>query len=128
MRESRTIYLDSEFRNRLFSRAYKNCGESLRSLALALGYRGKVRNGYVRNMWLGRVPVSAVKIHQITRLAGISLTEVPSHIISKSDNLEIKDWAKAYKRFLEARATIVRNNESMTLLVNLGKRPSPSTA
>lgn len=94
------IYLEKRFRNRLFSQAYKNAGESLRALALTVGYHGKGRNGYVRNMWLGKVPVSSYKIHKIARLAGIPLSKVFEHRVDKQQNLEIRNWETSYKLFV----------------------------
>jgi hypothetical protein len=96
----RGLYLEREFRNRLFSKAYKNCGESLGSLATALGYNGGGRNGYVRNMWIGKVAISGPKLHRIARLAGISLSEVLSHRIDKQHNLELEDWAASFRLFV----------------------------
>ena len=93
------IYLEKKFRNRLFGQAYKNSGESLSGLALAVGYYGKGRNGYVRNMWLGKVPVSSRKIDRIARLAGIPVQEVFEHRVDKKHNLEIDDWLKAFRCF-----------------------------
>lgn len=37
-KKEQAIYLDKKFRNKLFSKAYKNCGESLGSLAVEIGY------------------------------------------------------------------------------------------
>ena len=94
-------YLEKKFRNRLFSQAYRNIGESLGALALAVGYHGKGRNGYVRNMWLGKVPVSSRKIQKIARLAGIPLSEVFEHRVDKQHNLEIKNWVSSYRLFAQ---------------------------
>jgi len=95
------IYLGKKFRNRLFSLAYLNSGKSLGAMALALGYSGKGRNGYVRNMWLGTVAISSPKIAKIAELAGISLSEVLSHRIDKQHNVEIEDWEVSFRLFVQ---------------------------
>lgn len=95
-----SIYLDKEFRNKLFSKAYKNCGESLSSLAVEMGYaRARGRNGYVRDMWMGKVPVSRPKLQRLAELAGMTLEEVLKHRVTKQENEEISDWIIAYKAF-----------------------------
>ena len=91
------IYLDRDFRNKLFSLAYINCGESLGSLASRIGYHGKGRNGYVRNMWKGTVAVSSPKIQIIAELAETSMSEVIEHKVEKESNVEIDDWVEAFQ-------------------------------
>ena len=95
------IYLEKEFRNRLFSLAYRNSGESLGSMALKLGYSGSGRNGYVRNMWQGTVGVSSRKIGRIAELAGFNLSEVLSHRTDKQHNVEIKNWEVSFRFFIQ---------------------------
>lgn len=95
------IYLEKEFRNRLFSQAYRNTGESLGGLASALGYHGKGRNGYVRNMWLGKQPVSSHKINKIAELADIPLSQVFRHRVDRQDNETIEDWTRSFKLFVQ---------------------------
>jgi hypothetical protein len=100
-KEEQAIYLDKEFRNILFSKAYKNCGESLGSLAVEMGYaRVKGRNGYVRDMWIGKVPVSRPKLQRLAELAGMTLEEILEHRVTKQQNEEIRDWTIAYKSFI----------------------------
>lgn len=117
-KEERAIYLDKEFRNKLFSKAYKNCGESLGSLAVEMGYaRARGRNGYVRDMWMGKVPVSRPKLQRLAELAGVTLEEVLEHRVTKQENEEIRDWTSAYKTF-------TRNfKKSMDNEVRVPKRP-----
>ena len=93
------IYLDRDFRNKLFSLAYINCGKSLGSLAKEVGYHGKGRNGYVRNMWKGTTPVSSPKIQRIAELAEISMSEVLKHKVEKECHVEIDDWGIAFQSY-----------------------------
>lgn len=94
------LYLESDFRNELFSHAYVKSGGSLNALAKALGYSGRGRNGYVRNMWLGKLPVSKKKVHKIAELGGVKLSEVLSHVVEKEQNSELSDWMKSFKELV----------------------------
>lgn len=99
-RKEQAIYLEKVFRNKLFSQAYMNCGESLGNLAVEIGYaRVGGRNGYVRDMWTGRVPVSRRKIQRIAELAEIPLQEVFDHGVTRQDNSEIADWTVSYRLY-----------------------------
>ncbi len=95
----RPIYLEREFRNILFCRAYKNSGRSLAGIGSEIGYSAKGRNGIIRDMWLGTVGIPSAKIGSISRLAGFPLEEVLSHVVSKDKSLELKSWMEAFAQF-----------------------------
>jgi len=95
---SAKFYLEKDFRMMLFSKAYKNAGESLGNMALLIGYFGAGRNGHVRNMWLGRTHVYSTKIWKIAKLANISEAEVKKHMIEEQNNIEVYDWNTEYEK------------------------------
>lgn len=99
LKPKKGIYLERDFRNILFSKAYDNAGGSLGSMASELGYNGKGRNGYVRNMWYGTTSISAPKFERLAKLARIPLPEVYSHIIDKEQNVLIKSWEESYQQY-----------------------------
>lgn len=96
---SDSIYLEHDYRNKLFSRAYENAGGSLGAMASELGYHGSGRNGIVRNMWLGTVSVSTPKIDRIAKLAGLSLNDVLTHRVTKEKNVQIRNWTEAFEQY-----------------------------
>lgn len=93
----RAIYLERDYRNLLFSKAYENAGESLCEIAWQVGYQGRGRNGTIRDMWLGKMGVSPQKLERIAELAKIPIEEVLNHKVSKEQNLEIEDWRRAFE-------------------------------
>lgn len=93
------IYLEKDFRNILFSKAYENAGGSLGAMARELGYQGAGRNGVVRNMWLGTITVSAPKIERLAKLARIPLSKILSHEVTKEQNLVIRDWVEGFSQY-----------------------------
>ena len=102
------IYLEKDFRNILFSRAYKNAGCSLGAMAFEIGYRGRGRNGTVRDMWLGKVSVSTPKIERIAKLAGFSLDDILIHKVAREENVQIENWTEAFTQYKEK---ALRNNK-----------------
>ena len=104
------IYLERDFRNILFCRAYENSGRSLAGIGSEIGYSAKGRNGLIRDMWLGTLGIPSAKISGISRLAGVPLEEVLSHMVSKNKNLEIKSWMEAFEQFQSPNKKEPKNN------------------
>lgn len=97
-----SMYLEKEFRNILFCKAYLNTG-SLGQMALELGNSGKGRNGPMRLMWLGINKIPGSKIERLAKLARIPVTEVLSHEVPKEQNQLIDDWFKALDEYKTSR-------------------------
>ena len=95
----KTIYLERDFRNLLFSLCYQKAG-SLREIGIEMGYtptRGL--NGMARNMWLGRNGIPWYRIEALSKLSGLHMECIYSSIVSKDENIPIDDWVPAYEKF-----------------------------
>jgi hypothetical protein len=98
-KSKKPIFLESEFRNLLFCKAYENSGRSLSSLGSQIGYIARGRNGLIRDMWLGTLGIPSIRINGISKLARLNPNEVLSHQISRDKNLEIKSWMEAFDKY-----------------------------
>lgn len=96
---ARSVYLERDFRNILFSRAYENAGGSLGAIASEIGYSGQARCVPVREMWVGRGKIPATRIEAIAKLARIPLSEVLKHEVDKEKNQQIKDRLEAFEQY-----------------------------
>jgi hypothetical protein len=95
-----SIYLERDFRNILFSRAYENAGKSLRAIASEIGYKSAVAgNVPIRDMWLGIKKIPTSRIEGIAKLARISLSEILKHEVNKEDNQKIADRLEAFEQY-----------------------------
>ncbi len=91
-----SIYLNKEFRTKLFSKAYDKSG-SLRGIAIDMGYPGRPGlNGVARDMWLGKRSIGKHKVEYLLKLTGISLEEFTANIITKDKSVETENWTQAY--------------------------------
>lgn len=96
----KTIHLEKEFRNLMFCICYKNSGESLRQVAISIGYPSRPGlNARARDMWLGRKGIPRHRIEKLSTLSGISLNEIYKYMVSKENNVLIDDWVPVYGAF-----------------------------
>jgi len=92
MKKNQVVFLRSEFRNSLFSRAYEAEG-SLHSIALAMGYlSGDGLNGSIREMWKGTRGVPLHRLESLAKIAKTSSDEVLRNVVSKNESQIINDW------------------------------------
>lgn len=94
-----TVYLKTEFRMELFSKAYCEEG-SLSLIGVALGYRSRPGlNGVSRDMWLGRSGIPRNRVARLLKLTGVSLDEFIKNIIPKEESEEVLDWLRYYEAY-----------------------------
>lgn len=90
------IYLEKEFRIKLFSKAYEKSG-SLGGISKEMGYPSRPGiNGVSRDMWLGKRGIGRDKIMRLLRRTGISFDELLKNVIPKECSEEIDSWQIAY--------------------------------
>ena len=91
-----SVYLEKEFRVKLFSKAYEKSG-SLRRIAINMGYPSRPGlNGTARDMWLGKRGIGRHKIEYLLKLTGIPIDELINNIVPKDKSVEIDDWLRSY--------------------------------
>lgn len=96
-----TIYLKNSYRLWLFCRAYINAGESLKGIASVLSYSGKGRNGFVRDMWIGKFGIPDTKIEKLCELANVKKSDLIRNIIQKEKASSINDWLPIILKYKE---------------------------
>jgi hypothetical protein len=95
----KVIYLESEFRNKLFSHAYDK-GGSLAGIGVIMGYLSRPGlNGTSRDMWLGLHGIPKDRILCLCEAIDFSLKEVLKHTIEKNKNVIFKDWHSEYLKY-----------------------------
>ena len=96
----KTIYLNQDFRNSIFCRAYEKVGKSLAAIGRAMGYRPRRGlNGTARDMWLGKSGIPRHRIKALARVANVSLDSVRENLVSKDANVENVDWLSVYEKY-----------------------------
>lgn len=90
------VYLEKDFRNRLFSICYDEAG-SLAELGKMLGYLSKAGvNGTVRRMWVGESSIPEKRLTALLSLARMDSDSVQDRIVPKEQNIRFEDWVAAY--------------------------------
>jgi hypothetical protein len=93
------IYLEKEFRVKLFSKAYDKSG-SLGGIAKDMGYHGRPGiNGVARDMWLGKRGIGRNKIETLLKLTGIQLSELMKNVTVKEKSVEVESWMQSYNEY-----------------------------
>jgi len=96
----KTIYLEKEFRNMLFCKAYKKAGESLAAIGRDIGYPARDGlNGTIRDMWLGVTGIPRHRIERLAKYVGVPLNSIKTHLVSREENTPIDDWVIIYKNY-----------------------------
>ena len=80
-----------------------NSGESLGNMALNLRYKGKGRNGFVRNMWLGKVGIPEHKLELICKIAKVKKSQMKNHFVEKDKSSTIDDWVPVIQLFKKSK-------------------------
>src|SRR6266699_405594 len=103
-------YLEREFRNLLFCKAYEKAG-SLRGIAAEIGYTVKPGvNGVVRDMWKGTKGMPMLRLQALAEFAKVSGKKVQRNLVSKANNELLEDWASEFSRYRITRNA--RNSKS----------------